>query len=98
MKNIDTTTLRPETRREIEAIYEAFNRGEVEVFDAFDQVYALIERDQKGIDLDALQVCCEKTLVLLEDRQPGLATWNGFLSENLQEMRRLIGKDSEVRP
>lgn len=45
-----------------------------------------------GVDLDKLQREAEKLLKLLQDRQPGLATWNKFLSDQLKELKRLIGQ------
>ena len=41
------------------------------------------------IDLDELQAEAEKLVALLEDRHPGLMTWNMFLQQRLQNLRRL---------
>jgi hypothetical protein len=41
---------------------------------------------------DDLQEKLEKTLALLNDRQPGLATWHGFLNERLLEIKMLLDR------
>lgn len=45
---------------------------------------------EKGINLDELTQEAEKLLGLLNDRQPGLITWNVLLYERLQSLYKLI--------
>jgi hypothetical protein len=45
--------------------------------------------EERGASLDELQTEAEKLLSLLKDRQPGLATWNMFLYERLQNLYKL---------
>ncbi|MBU1046860.1 hypothetical protein KKH36_03730 [Patescibacteria group bacterium] len=44
---------------------------------------------KKIVDLDELQKELEKTLSLLENRQPGLMSWNTFLKERLQNINKM---------
>jgi len=50
------------------------------------------EREKKGINLDDLQQEAEKLLALLEDRQPGLMTWNEFMQKRLQNLHKLTSQ------
>lgn len=47
---------------------------------------------KKGVNLDELQQEAEKLLALLNDRQPGLMTWNEFLHERLHSLHALTSK------
>ena len=49
-------------------------------------------RQKKGINLDDLQQETEKLLALLNDREPGLMTWNEFLHERLQNLHKLTSQ------
>jgi hypothetical protein len=42
--------------------------------------------------LDELQEIIQKINALLKDRQPGLMSWNMFLSQNLQDLRVWLNK------
>lgn len=41
------------------------------------------------MDLDKLQSECERLLSLLKDRQQGMFTWNAFVAERLQAIKKL---------
>ena len=47
---------------------------------------------KKGFNLDELQQETKKLLSLLENRQPGLMTWNEFLYERLQGLYKLTSQ------
>jgi hypothetical protein len=42
------------------------------------------------MDLDKLQAEVEKLLSLLQDRQPGLISWNMFMEERLKSIVKMI--------
>ena len=42
------------------------------------------------MNLDELQIEIEKLLSLLKDRQPGLITWNMFLGERLEAIKKML--------
>ncbi len=50
------------------------------------------EGEKKGINLDDLQQETEKLLALLNDRQPGLMSWNEFVQERLQNLYKLTSQ------
>jgi len=50
----------------------------------------LPEPKGKSVDLDELQGVLKKTLSLLEERQPGLMSWNGMLEERLNDLNRIL--------
>ena len=50
------------------------------------------EGKKKSIKLDDLQLETEKLLALLNDRQPGLMSWNEFMQERLQNLHRLTSQ------
>ena len=68
----------------------------------FDVPVSLLEQKQAGvkksdddrdrIDLNDLQQETEKLLTLLEDRQPGMTTWNEFVRERLQNLHKLASQ------
>lgn len=47
---------------------------------------------KKEIDLNALQKEAEKLLLLLNDRHPDLMTWNTFLYERIENIRKLVNE------
>ena len=47
---------------------------------------------KNGIKLDDLQRETEKLLALLNDRQPGLISWNEFMHERLQNLHELTSQ------
>lgn len=49
-------------------------------------------KKRKIMDLDKLQEETEKLLVLLQDRQRGLMTWNMFLEERLKNIVNLAAE------
>lgn len=42
------------------------------------------------MNLNELQAEVEKLLALLQDRQPGLMSWNMLLNERLQSIQKMI--------
>lgn len=42
------------------------------------------------MNLDELQIEIEKLLSLLNDRQPGMMTWNMFLRERLEAIKKML--------
>lgn len=48
--------------------------------------------EKKGVNLDELQQEAEKLLSLLNDRQPGLMTWNEFLHERIKKLHALTSQ------
>ena len=47
---------------------------------------------QKAINLDDLEEEAKKLLSLLENRQPGLMTWNGFMRERVESLHKLTSQ------
>lgn len=45
---------------------------------------------KKGVNLDELQKEAERLVKLLQEREPGLATWNGAVLDQLRALKALI--------
>ena len=43
-------------------------------------------------DLTKLKESCEKLVSLLNDPQPGMVSWNGFVGERIDEIEKEIKK------
>ena len=56
----------------------------------------IIVTEERGIILDELQEEAEKLLSLLQDRRPGLYTWNRFLKESMGAMHSLLDQGEVV--
>jgi len=57
-----------------------------------EQMTVMDENKNNGVNLDELQQEVEKLLALLNDRQPGLMTWNEFMWERLQNLHKLTSQ------
>lgn len=69
-----------------------YDERELAVAHILEQKAECERKAQEGVNLNELETETRKLLSLLEDRQPGLATWNDAMRDSLKIIRTLSEK------